>query len=271
MIHATRAAIRKWLDHLLHIHDSPQRTAAAYALGVFFGFAPLPPFLGLHTALALACAFTFNLNRVAVLLGVYSNLPWILAPYYTLATMVGAKLLGMPLGPRDWQVFGAQLEGLFAYSVWHGEFWRHLAGLLRPFLWPFVLGGLIGASVLSVVAYRAALAFVIARRRHPHPLREIQREIQREIHLAEMHIHHRHPPVKPGDRSAEKQDEPHEQAQSPRDRAAPGRMDEGRSPAADAVVQPGTSNPGPRTRDEAEPGTGDQGPAPGTKDPSTRA
>ena len=31
----------------------------------------------------------FNLNRVAVLLGVYSNLPWILPAYYTLATMLG--------------------------------------------------------------------------------------------------------------------------------------------------------------------------------------
>ena len=47
----------------------------AYAVGVFFGFSP---FLGLHTILGLVVAFAFNLNRVAVLLGVYSNLPWIL-------------------------------------------------------------------------------------------------------------------------------------------------------------------------------------------------
>ena len=40
--------IRRWLDQLLHTHDTPQRTAAAYALGVFFGFSPL---LGLHTVL----------------------------------------------------------------------------------------------------------------------------------------------------------------------------------------------------------------------------
>jgi len=169
MIHATRTAIQKWLDHLLHIHDSPQRTAAAYALGVFFGFSPLPPFLGVHTALALACAFIFNLNRVAVLVGVYSNLPWILAPYYTLATMMGAKLLGMHMPPS----FATRLASLFALSVWHGEFWRRLVGLLRPFVWPFTLGSFIGASVLALVAYKVALAFVIARRRHPHLLRSV--------------------------------------------------------------------------------------------------
>ena len=163
MIHATRAAVRKWLDRLLHIHDSPRRTAAAYALGVFFGFSP---FLGFHTALAIAVAFLFNLNRVAVLVGVYSNLPWILAPYYTLTTMLGAKLLGMHV-PRG---FAGQVENLFALSLWHGEFWHRLFILLRPFFWPYTVGSLIGAGILSLVAYRLALAFVIARRRHPHLL-----------------------------------------------------------------------------------------------------
>ena len=82
----SRDARRRWLNQLLHTHDTPQRTAAAYGIGVFFGFSP---FLGLHTVLGLIVAFAFNLNRVAVLLGVYSNLPWILPAYYTLATMLG--------------------------------------------------------------------------------------------------------------------------------------------------------------------------------------
>ena len=37
---------RRWLGALLHIDDSPERTAAACALGVFFGFSPM---IGLHT------------------------------------------------------------------------------------------------------------------------------------------------------------------------------------------------------------------------------
>src|SRR3954451_17900703 len=89
--------LRRWLDQLLHTHDTPQRTAAAYALGVFFGFSPL---LGLHTILGLVFAFALNLNRVAVLLGIYSNLPWILPAYYTLATMVDASILRVQVQPR---------------------------------------------------------------------------------------------------------------------------------------------------------------------------
>ena len=67
-----RFRARAWLEQLLHTHDTPQRTAAAYALGVLLGFSPL---LGLHTVLGLVLAFALNLNRVAVLLGVHSNLP----------------------------------------------------------------------------------------------------------------------------------------------------------------------------------------------------
>jgi uncharacterized protein (DUF2062 family) len=177
MIHATRAAVQKWLDVLLHIHDSPQRTAGAYALGVFFGFSP---FLGLHTTLALAFAFLLGLNRVAVLVGVYSNLPWFLPPYYTLVTVMGGRLLGRHV-PKG---LATRLENLFALSFWHADFWRGLYHLLRPFFWPYTVGSLIGAAILAVVAYRLALAFVIARRRHP-------------LHL---HLPHHHRPPRPGQR-----------------------------------------------------------------------
>ena len=78
MIHLTKGLIRKWLGALLHIQDTPKRTAAAFALGVFMGFSP---YLGLHTVLGVVFAFLLHLNRVAVLIGVYSNLPWFLGPY----------------------------------------------------------------------------------------------------------------------------------------------------------------------------------------------
>src|SRR5574338_1177927 len=87
---------RRWLDQLLHTHDTPKRTAAAYALGVFFGFSP---FLGLHTILGIVAAFVFNLNRVAVILGIYSNLPWILPAYYTVVTLLGASILRVQVPP----------------------------------------------------------------------------------------------------------------------------------------------------------------------------
>jgi len=148
--------IRRWLDQLLHTHDTPQRTAAAYALGVFFGFSP---FLGLHTVLGLIFAFALNLNRVAVLLGIYSNLPWILPAYYTLATMLGAAILRVQFPPGLLK----DLSEALTDASW-ADF-RHLAHALTPLLWGFGLGSLIGAVILAIVAYRVALAMVIAHRR----------------------------------------------------------------------------------------------------------
>jgi uncharacterized protein len=148
---------RRWLDQLLHTHDTPTRTALAYALGVFFGFSP---FLGLHTILGLVVAFAFNLNRVAVLLGVYSNLPWILPAYYTLATMLGAAVLGVDVPPGLLKDFREALTD----ASW-GEF-RSLAKTLTPMLWAYALGSLIGAIAIAAVAYRASLTMIVAHRRH---------------------------------------------------------------------------------------------------------
>jgi uncharacterized protein len=163
MIHLTRALVRRWLGVLLHIDDTPERTAAAFALGVFFGFCP---FIGLHTLLAVAFAFLLNFNRVAVLLGVYSNLPWIVAPYYAFTTMfVGARLTGhrIPPGFRD------QVAALFEqHSLFQAAFWQQLLALFRPFVVPFTVGSLIAAVVLSAIAYPLALAFVTSRRRLSH-------------------------------------------------------------------------------------------------------
>ena len=53
MIHLTRALVRRWLDALLHVQDTPSGRPPP-ALGVFFGFSP---FLGLHTLLAIVVAF----------------------------------------------------------------------------------------------------------------------------------------------------------------------------------------------------------------------
>jgi uncharacterized protein (DUF2062 family) len=161
MIKATRAMVRRWLEALLHIDDTPERTAAAYALGIFFGFSP---FLGLHTVLAVSLAFVFNLNRVAVLLGVYSNLPWIIAPYYTFTTMVGAAMTRTRLPPG----FRERLVAVFQLSFTDGEFWRHLGSLLGPLLWPYALGSFLGAAAIAAAAYPLALAFVRKRRRHRH-------------------------------------------------------------------------------------------------------
>jgi uncharacterized protein len=158
MIHLTKNIIRRWLDALLHIDDTPERTAAAFALGVFFGFSPL---LGLHTVLGILFAFLLNLNRVAVLLGVYSNLPWVIAPYYAFVTIAGARITGHRAPPG----FKGQIRDLFELSAFHADFWQHLITILKPLLVPYSVGSTIGALILASMAYPLALGFVTSRRR----------------------------------------------------------------------------------------------------------
>jgi uncharacterized protein (DUF2062 family) len=158
MIRLTRALVRRWLDTLLHIEDTPERTAAAFAIGVLFGFSP---FLGFHTILAIVFAFFLNLNRVAALLGVYANLPWIIAPYYASVTLAGARITGHRPPPG----FQSQIRSLFALSLYHEEFWRRLITILKPLVVPYFVGSMIGAVVLAACAYPLALAFVTSRRR----------------------------------------------------------------------------------------------------------
>lgn len=165
MIRMTRDLVRRWAETLLHIDDTPERTAAAYALGVFFAFSP---YLGFHTILGVAFAFVLRLNRVAVLLGVYSNVPWILLPYYTAVTMLGAAITGaqLPAGFRD------RLNQVTDLSITDGALFREIGSLLEPLLWPYTIGSTIGSIALAAIAYPIALAFVRTRRRHKHHHRE---------------------------------------------------------------------------------------------------
>ncbi|HET9012379.1 MAG TPA: DUF2062 domain-containing protein [Gemmatimonadaceae bacterium] len=152
-----RSRIRGWLEQLLHTHDTPRRTAAAFALGVFLGFSPL---LGLHAILGLALAFLFGLNRVAVILGVYSNLPWILPAYYTFATLAGAAMLGLDVQPRAIR----EVIGAIAATAWHNP--REVARILTPYFWAYTVGSTIGAAILAGITYYVALAMIQAHRRH---------------------------------------------------------------------------------------------------------
>jgi uncharacterized protein (DUF2062 family) len=163
----TKVAARRWTRLILRSGDTPRRTAAAYAVGVFFGFCP---FMGLHTVLGLATAFLLGLNRVAVLLGVYSNLPWIVGPWYASTTVAGAALLGMdvPLG------FGRSLSALTELSLFRADFWRQLIALMEPLVWPFMVGSTLGSIVLALAAYWLSFAAIDARRRHVARRREMR-------------------------------------------------------------------------------------------------
>jgi uncharacterized protein (DUF2062 family) len=141
------------IKKLLHIEDTPERTALAYAIGIFLGFSP---FLGFHTLAGLAIAFLFGLNRVAILLGVWTNTPWWIVPFYMISTWVGMWITGFWI---DW----ATLKEIFQLGEDRGfmssDFWSHIAsqwGLLLS----FVIGSLILCTLLSLVAYPLSLKWI---------------------------------------------------------------------------------------------------------------
>lgn len=157
MWHLTKTALRYWTEKLLHIHDSPERTAAAFAMGVAIGFSP---FLGAHTVIGLVLAFAFNLNRVAVLVGLYLHLPWFMPFYYAGATEVGALILGThpPSGLPH------QVDVALHLPTWHARI-HGLLTLVRALLLPFVVGSTLLGLILGAIAYPISLGFIRARKR----------------------------------------------------------------------------------------------------------
>jgi uncharacterized protein len=158
MWHLTKRTVEGWLEALLHVHDTPRRTAAAVGLGVAIGFSP---FLGFHAVIALVLAFLFNLNRVAVVAGTWANLPWFLGPYYAGTTALAAWLTRTPIPPN----LVSRLE-----AVWRLPGWRTrlsaFARIVEPLLLPYILGSLVAGLCLGFLAYRLAFAFIVARKRH---------------------------------------------------------------------------------------------------------
>jgi len=160
----TRRKIERWAESLLHIHDTPERTALAFAMGVTIGFSP---FVGLHTVIGLILAFVFNLNRVAMLAGIWTNLPWVFGPYYAGATAAGAWICGTSIPPHLLARI-EEIRGTIRINDWNTWLSPVLAlgDLLKPLLLPFTVGSSLGCIVLGVAAYRSTLAFLIARKRH---------------------------------------------------------------------------------------------------------
>lgn len=147
--------LRRTVEILLHVEDTPHRIALAFGIGVWIAFFPI---LGIHTGLALAIAVFFRLSRAAILVGAYVNNPWTVAPLYMAGTLLGCFLLEVPaagLGHVDWSLHGRA----FYAALFEG---------LRPFVWPFVVGNTVLGTLSGSAAY-FALRFILERRQQPAP------------------------------------------------------------------------------------------------------
>jgi len=136
-----RAAFRR----LLSLDDPPERSALAFAIGVFIAFSPL---LGLHTILATLIAFLFRFNKVAIYTGTFVNNPLTLVPIIVASDAIGALLLGTPV-----RIPAEAIEILRHPRPFSSKYYSQLFVHSWYLLEPFALGGVILSVICSLLAY----------------------------------------------------------------------------------------------------------------------
>ena len=140
--------IRDRIRGVFHLHDSPNRIALAFAVGVFIAFSPI---IGLHTISVFVFAWMFRLSKVVVFSAACINNPWTIVPLYGFCLWFGIKITG-------------------AMTVVPDIAWRTLTissayDILRPYLWPFVAGTIVVGAAAAVISYFFIYWAVVRHRR----------------------------------------------------------------------------------------------------------
>lgn len=150
-------SLRRTFLSIVWVPESPARTALAFSVGVFWAFSP---YVGLHSLLGLGCAFLFRLNKVAMLAGVWINLPWFMPLYYAGATWLGVWLTGVSTA--------GELPDVEISQLIDPAFWGWLLSQWR-LLYPAFVGSTVLSVLLGAAAYPVALVAVRRFRRLGKP------------------------------------------------------------------------------------------------------
>jgi len=122
---------------IFHLNYSPNKLAAASAVGVFIAFSPT---IRLHTISCLVLAWMFRLSKLVVFTtATIVNNPWTMVPLYGFCLWFGIKITGSMIETPDiaWQ-------SLTFSSAYH---------ILRPYLWPFVAGTVVAGTIAAILSY----------------------------------------------------------------------------------------------------------------------
>jgi len=131
---------------IFKLDDSPNQLAAAFATGIFIAFTPT---IGLHTVTCLVAAWLFRLNKLVVFTAAFLMNPWTVVPLYGFCLWVGMIVTGS----------GSTIPAIA---------WRELTigsalMVLKPYLWPFVVGTILVGAVAALASYglmyRAVIRF----------------------------------------------------------------------------------------------------------------
>ena len=141
------ASFRSLLRQVLHLQESPERTALAFAVGTAIAFCP---FYGFHMMLVVFCTWAFGLNFIALMTGALINNPWTIVPILGATYWTGALLIGRADVPSfDWRDLS----------------FRAIYDQVMPYAVPFSLGGLVLSILGAALSYPLAYYFISRYRR----------------------------------------------------------------------------------------------------------
>jgi uncharacterized protein len=136
------ASFQTLLKQVLHLQESPQRTALAFAVGAAIAFCPL---YGFHMILVGLCTWAFGLNFVALLAGALINNPWTIVPILGTTYWTGAVIIGQPNSPSfDWNDLSI----------------RAIYEQVMPYALPFAIGGILLSILSAALSYPLALYLI---------------------------------------------------------------------------------------------------------------
>lgn len=128
---------------LFAIDDTPQKIAAGFGMGIFFGVMP-----AMGPLIALFFAVVFKTNRASALLGSLLTNTWLSIPVFFLSAGIGSFLTGASYESirRGWMDLSKNFEwaGLFKLSAYN-------------IIWPVIIGYVIVSLVMGISAYAAVL------------------------------------------------------------------------------------------------------------------
>lgn len=149
----TKTQLKQRMLAILALDSHPSNIAAGFAVGVFIGCTPL---FGIHTALAIALAFIFRLNKLTTITGSWVNTPLTVLPILMASYRLGEFMLGNEPQPVT-----------FASLDWHHL--REYAAAL------FIGSALIGLAA-ALISYALCYWLVILFRRKDPGLVELTNE-----------------------------------------------------------------------------------------------
>lgn len=140
---------------LFRIHDSPQRIALGFGLGVFSGIFP-----GTGPVAALTLAFILKVNRASALLGALITNTWLSFITLLLAIKLGSGILNV-----NWQEVYNNWIHLLSNFRWAGLFKISVLKIIFPVIAGYVVIGLL----LGIIAYAVTLIIILRSKHKTNP------------------------------------------------------------------------------------------------------